>query len=238
MKKGELLKKKITELRTMAKELGLSVPRTSTKEEIAALIAKTLRLRELRSRTKKPRIGKGAVLEKVSPVKKISPKTRKPPERVGKEALISGLRPVSITEEITPSVPPLKITKDILGLVPVSPQVFYLYWELSGETVLNLRQLYPGARLVIRVYEITGGKELSHAPFFEIQIPKEEGGLHIEIGKDGEFVAELGINTQEGTFISILRSNRIMLRGFRELETLPEAVRISFPAGIVHPTSL
>ncbi len=226
MTKKELLKKKITELRSMAKEMGLSVPRTAKKEELASLISKSMRLKTLR------KIKKSVVKEKVA-VKPVS-KTRSKKRPSGAPAAL--LKPVSVKEErpvSLPAPPPtVAITKNLLGLVPVNQQTFYIYWEINKET----RELYEGERFILRIYDISGGKVIETAPYFELQMQQDAGGFHIDMGRSGEFCAEMGIKKQ-GRFVPILRSNTIKLPEMPGLKELPEAVRISFPSGIVHPSS-
>ncbi|MFN3739077.1 MAG: DUF4912 domain-containing protein [Thermodesulfovibrionales bacterium] len=220
MTKKELLGKKITELRSMAREMGLSVPRTATKEELAALISKTMRLKTLRKRKKE--------------VKPVSKKTSK---KKPSGQPVAELKPVSIKEErpvLLPDItrPSLAIMKNLLGLVPVNQQTFYIYWEINKET----RELYEGERFIIRIYDITGGKVIETAPYFELQVQQDAGGFHIDMGRSGEFCAEMGIK-KNGRFMPFLRSNTIGLPKVPDLKELPEAVRVSFPSGIVHPTS-
>ncbi len=220
MTKKELLEKKITELRSMAKEMGLSVPRTANKEELATLISKTMRLKTLRKRKKE-----------------VKPVSKKPSKKKPSGAPAAELKPVSVKEERPVSLPgittppPVAITKNLLGLVPVNQQTFYIYWEINKET----RMLYEGERFIIRVYDISGGKVIETAPYFELHVQQDAGGFHIDMGRSGEFCAEIGIK-KNGRFIPFLRSNTIGLPQIGHKE-LPEAVMVSFPTGIVHPTS-
>lgn len=217
MTKKELLQKKITELRSMAKELGLSLPRGAKKEEIAAAISRAMRLKTLRKKPLESRPSKIKVRRKAE----IEPEV--------------GLKPLSVEEErpiseILPSEP--VITKNLLGLVPVDQQHFYLYWEINKETF----SLISRGRFLIRVYEISHGRDISQAPFFDLYIQQEAGGFHIDMGRTGDFCAEMGI-IEDGKFKPFIRSNIIRLPGPIPLKELPEVVKISFPSGIVHPTS-
>lgn len=241
MTKKELLEKKITELRSMAKEMGLAVPRTAKKEELVSLISKTIRLKTLRKRKKSV----AKVTVEVRPVSK-KPSKKKPSGASGGKVTVPAveLKPVSVKEErpvslpgITPpppttTSPSVAITKNLLGLVPVNQQTFYIYWEINKET----RMLYEGERFIIRIYDITGGKVTETAPYFELHVQQDAGGFHIDMGRTGEFCAEMGIK-KNGRFVPFLRSNTIGLPKIPSLKELPEAVRVSFPSGIVHPTS-
>lgn len=228
MTKKELLQKKITELKSMAKELGLSIPRTATKEEIATFISKALRLKTLRAK-RQPQ-------QKEPSISKPPKAPRKAPPVRPEKVVEPELKPVRVEEERPVSIP-LPVIKDLLGLVPVNQQLFYLYWELSSETIGSLKEAYRGGKLIIRIHDLTGGRPVEESPFFDLQIPREEGGLHIDMGRPGEFFAVLGIVTKEGRFVPVLRSNIIRLPEISLKERALEAVRISFPSGIVHPTS-
>jgi hypothetical protein len=233
MTRKELLKKKITELRSMAKELGLSIPRTATKEELAALISKTLRLKALRAKKKPEKVSK--VTEKGERIKR----AKKPVAKVTVKEVLPELKPVSVEEErpVSAEEVSLPVIKDLLGLVPVNQTMFYLYWEITQDTARSLRKTY-GGRFVIRIYEVTGGRPIESAPFFDLIAPREEGGAHIDMGRSGAFCAIFGVLTEDGRFIPILRSNTISLPELYVEKGLPEPIRISFPSGVVHPTSL
>jgi hypothetical protein len=233
MTRKELLKKKITELRSMAKELGLSIPRTATKEELAALISKTLRLKALRAKKKPEKVSK--VTEKGERIKR----AKKPVAKVTAKEALPELKPVSVEEErpVSAEEVSLPVIKDLLGLVPVNQTMFYLYWEITQDTASSLRKTY-GGRFVIRIYEVTGGRPIESAPFFDLIAPREEGGAHIDMGRSGAFCAIFGVLTEDGRFIPILRSNTISLPELYVEKGLSEPIRISFPSGVVHPTSL
>ncbi|MCX7792958.1 MAG: DUF4912 domain-containing protein [Thermodesulfovibrionales bacterium] len=232
MTKKELLQKKVAELRSMAKELGLSLPRTAKKEDLALAISKALRLKTLRKKEPLKSKAPKAKVEK-------APKRKKKIKIPEKEAVPSPgveLKPVSVEEERPADIFPYKpvITKDLLGLVPVDTQHFYLYWEISRDTFIRVS---AEGKFVIRIYDISGDRDISQAPFFELYAMKETGGFHVDMGRPGDFCAEMGI-FDKGRFIPLLRSNIIKLPRIPHHRELPEAVRITFPSGIVHPTSL
>lgn len=231
MTKKELLKKKVSELRSMAKELGLSFPKTAKKEDIAAAVSRALRLKTLRE--KQPKKAK----RPEEKVEKITPEKRK--KTIAKKEVAPGtieLKPVAVEEERPVSmaeiIPPV-ITKNLLGLVPVDQQHFYLYWEINRETFSRFIQ---EGKFIIRIYDITEEKDISRAPYFELYVQQETGGFHIDMGRAGDFCAEMGI-MDKGRFVPFLRSNIATLPRLAALKELPEVVRIIFPSGIVHPTS-
>ncbi len=236
MTKKELLKKKITELRSMAKELGLSIQRTATKEEIATLISKTFKLKALRAKRKPEKVSKVTVVGKR--VERRQKAVKKSVKVAVKESLPE-LKPVSVVEERPVSIEEvsLPVIKDLLGLVPVNQTMFYIYWEITQDTAMSLRDKYAG-KFVIRVYDITGGRSVESAPFFDLMVPREEGGFHIDMGRSGIFCAVFGVLTVDGRFIPVFRSNTILLPEISIAEGWTEPIRISFPSGVVHPTSL
>ncbi len=236
MTRKELLKKRITELRSMAKELGLSIPRTATKEELAALISKTLRLKALRAKKKTEKLVLKVTEKRGERIKRA---VKKPVAKVTVKEALPELKPVSVEEErpVSAEEVSLPVIKDLLGLVPVNQTMFYLYWEITQETARSLRKTY-GGRFVIRIYEVTGGRPIESAPFFDLMAPREEGGAHVDMGRSGAFCAIFGVLTEHGRFIPFLRSNTISLPELYVEKGLPEPIRISFPSGVVHPTSL
>ncbi len=205
MKKKELSAKTIAELRSIAKDMGLRIPRTSKKEDVISAILKAERsLRSMRIKKEVKRVT-------VRRVKK------KKIEAVSHE--IPSVR--IVTEEKAKKVE-LHPLKDIIGIIPVNERMLYIYWELMDKTMEDYRRIYPDARFVIRLYDITQTDEQSAAPYTDIMIYRNSGGIHIDTGRSGRFYGELGVITVKGIFLKIIQSNVAILPCIREVPELRE----------------
>jgi hypothetical protein len=68
--------------------------------------------------------------------------------------------------------------------------------------------------LVLRVYDVSAilWDGTNHHTYFDVEIHDLASGWYLELGKPGaSFVAEVGLRTQDGRFLAILRSNLVTM---------------------------
>jgi hypothetical protein len=108
---------------------------------------------------------------------------------------------------------------DRLVALPRDPYWFFAYWEVTPARFEKLRQEHGTSSvdsgvLVLRVYDVTGHENdgLAHAPYFDVQIPRDVTAWYVNVPKSGQtYQTELGIRLPDGRFLALLRSNRVRL---------------------------
>lgn len=95
-------------------------------------------------------------------------------------------------------------------LLPRDPFWAFAYWEISDETKEQIKKQYSGARLCLRVYDVTGitfdGKN-SHK-YFDVLITEQADNWYINISEmNRSWCVDLGLLLSDGTFVTITRSN-------------------------------
>ncbi len=97
-----------------------------------------------------------------------------------------------------------------LVLLPRDPAWFFAYWEINQERADQIRQqhgrdIWERAALVLRVYEDDGS-------FFDVELHKQARQWYVSVrGPGRSYAADLGLRLPDGTFISLIHSNRITL---------------------------
>ncbi|WP_031513515.1 DUF4912 domain-containing protein [Desulfofalx alkaliphila] len=113
---------------------------------------------------------------------------------------------------------PQKYNKDYLVLMARDPNWLYAYWEITATLQHNFVRKYGEANWhqshpVLRVYDITGiddfnGFNANH--YRDIIINEDSSDWHFDVGApDKTFCVDLGRILPDGTFILLLRSNRV-----------------------------
>lgn len=104
----------------------------------------------------------------------------------------------------------------LIILLPRDPQWIFAYWEISEATKEEIKSKYGApifqkAKPAIRVYDITNvsvfnGNNANRS--FDIFVTQEAKNWYIYVGMPKRaYCADLGLLTDEGTFITIVRSN-------------------------------
>ncbi len=101
-----------------------------------------------------------------------------------------------------------------LALLVRAPNSIYIYWELPEHSRRdnNEKIRTNDSRYVIRMYDVTlvdfNGSNANH--YFDIEIDINSKGWYVELWSDCvTYCAELGVRTNHGSFIPIVRSNYI-----------------------------
>lgn len=107
--------------------------------------------------------------------------------------------------------------QDTLVLMTRDPWWAYAYWEVTEATrqavQKRMGEEYPGSQVVLRVYEVSGDREVSQAPIhLDVPVQTFLGSWYLQLGvPNRSFVAELGFLASSGKFFPLVRSNRISL---------------------------
>ncbi len=98
-------------------------------------------------------------------------------------------------------------TQNHIILVAQNPQEAYVYWQVSEEQKIALRRL-GGEKLVLRIYDTTDSN-LDGQPDniwqYDCQEMDKDKQIPIHVS-DRDYVAELGYLTQEGRWLSLIKS--------------------------------
>lgn len=176
MNEETLKRKTIAQLRSMAKELSLRTRTTMKKVEIIKLILKK-------------------TSEEQDPKEKLRP-----------------VAPVPLAQTL-PSLDryadlPSGYGKNRIIAMARDPAWIYTYWEVTPEGLAEgCRLLHDeGARLTLRVYDVSGSGEFSR--LHDIEIYHRISNWYIEAGQGGKtFVVDVGMKSWRGDFVMLAQSN-------------------------------
>ncbi|MEN3013601.1 MAG: DUF4912 domain-containing protein [Endomicrobiia bacterium] len=142
-------------------------------------------------------------------------------------AISSGMSSGSSSVLERKQVPPLEVRElpksygdTKIVLLPKDPWWCFAYWEISENTFSELRNLYGGNfKLSIRVYDVTNVNNfdgINANKFFDIDIDNiNVNNWYINLPEvNRSWCVDLGIKTQDGKFITISRSNIVIMPKF------------------------
>ncbi|MGA9382908.1 MAG: DUF4912 domain-containing protein, partial [Phormidium sp.] len=113
----------------------------------------------------------------------------------------------------------LAIPQNRLILEPRNSQNAYAYWEIDPEKHAELQQLGE-KKLVLRLYDITGGIDLDKQQAHcvrEYDCEEEKPELNIAIPQsDRDYVAELGYITEDDKWLKIARSSAVQIKEIKD----------------------
>ncbi|MBF0328212.1 MAG: DUF4912 domain-containing protein [Nitrospirae bacterium] len=221
MTKKEIAEKDIKELRSLAKEAGISAKKGWTKNDFAEAISKKSSKPSEKKKAKVASAKKKAVV----PSKKVKPKAKKE-EKKSKPSKSAALKKTAI-ERKTPAqkkkAPPekskaeiskkpavKKINKkslakqdeNIVMVMTVSPERIYAYWEISEESFAK----HEGD-LNLKVIDIKSDES------FLVPISDRVDEHFIAVKPGGFYVVEVGVVAKNGLFSPIESSPRPHLPG-------------------------
>lgn len=108
------------------------------------------------------------------------------------------------------------------------PWWLYSYWEVNEH---RQRQVWENIaregcqpdKTVLRVYDVTDVPLSHHHSFFDIEVGCAVGNWYIDVGQPNrQWMAELGIRTQDGRFFAWVRSNVVRTPRFGISDILDE----------------
>lgn len=103
------------------------------------------------------------------------------------------------------------------ALLPRDPHWMFIYWEITDSKKSEICSAYGAdifnkARQVIRVYDITGSEGETSNRFFDIPVILDSRNWYINVAESGRtYICELGLVTEDGRFIGIVKTNKVAL---------------------------
>ncbi len=177
----------IQELKAKAKELGLTVKKQMTKNDVHKLIER--------------------YVERVKAVQPEDSTSQRPSSATSAVQVASQVHEKPIKEDITI---PETYNKDRLCAMPVNPNWIHLYWDFSDANREFLKS-HQVRKVVLRVYDVTfiefDGTNAHRT--FEINVDiNNMKNYYLNVPMPGShYLAEIGYYDQEGKYKFILRSN-------------------------------
>ncbi|MGC9795738.1 DUF4912 domain-containing protein [Fervidobacterium riparium] len=177
----------IQELKSKAKELGLTVKKQMTKSDVRKLIER--------------------YVERVKAVQPEDTTSQRPSSATSTVQQVTPTKAMPAKEDI--SIPET-YNKDRLVAMPVNPNWIHLYWDFSDANREFLKS-HQVRKVVLRVYDVTfiefDGTNAHRT--FEINVDiNHMKNYYINVPMPGaHYLAEIGYYDQEGKYKFILRSN-------------------------------
>ena len=111
-------------------------------------------------------------------------------------------------EGILPPVPvetlPLEYGENSITLITVNPQRVFAFWEVRDDT-LNIFQ----GTLTIRQYDTTDIDYGDAKNYVDREVSERAGALYLDVDPAKDYVADIGILSREGLFVTIARSHKV-----------------------------
>ncbi len=186
IKKEELLKMKVADLKNVAKDNKVKVPAKATKEELIKLILASEEVLETAEKVKETLKDNPS-----SPV--AEPQQAKP-------------QPQDFFKDVHEL--PQNYGRDKLVLMVRDPFWGFAYWEISSNTANNNN--LADKNLILRMYDITCSNNVdSPDSFIDIQLNHDAGNWYIKFpSPNHSFVVDYGYIV-DGKFVTVLRSNAV-----------------------------
>jgi hypothetical protein len=101
---------------------------------------------------------------------------------------------------------PHEYGENIITLLIVDPFKLFAFWEITEDILL----IYTGY-LTLRVYDVSGIEfnGMNANSYFDIRVEERIGDWYIDASPEKEFIADIGVTDNQGTFITIARSNKV-----------------------------
>jgi len=234
MKKSELLSMVVAELKALAKKMKVSLPSKATKADIVAALSTAFK----RTAAKKTAVTKKSSIKKTAagkrqPARKPaeSPVPAAPPVREWKlppgveEPLLAQERVSEAKYYTGPEKEqrhdasyqdlPNGYGEEKIALMVRDPYMVHAYWEMSPARIEREKKWFGwGSKLAVRIYDVTGiqfdGRNA--LGYFDQEIFERMGSWYFDVGRPSHaFVADLGLLSPEGRFLTLARSNPISM---------------------------
>jgi hypothetical protein len=146
---------------------------------------------------------------------KMPPGTEEPlmaQERVSDAKYYTGpeQRPISSYAEL-----PLGYGEEKIALMVRDPYLAYVYWEVSPSRVQREKSWFGlSGKLTIRIYDVTGVQfdGRNAVGYFDQEVGELAGSWYFDLGRPTHsFVADLGLLSGEGRFLTLARSNYVVM---------------------------
>jgi len=104
---------------------------------------------------------------------------------------------------------------DMIALMARDPSIAYAYWEVAPSRLERERTWFGwNGKLTIRIYDVTGiefdGRNA--AGYVDQEVEELVGSWYFDLGRPAHsFVADLGLLTPDNRFLTLVRSNRVIM---------------------------
>ncbi|OGS24619.1 MAG: hypothetical protein A3J70_15655, partial [Elusimicrobia bacterium RIFCSPHIGHO2_02_FULL_61_10] len=108
------------------------------------------------------------------------------------------------------------------ALLPRDPNWMFIYWEITENSMKNLRRdhgddVLKKGRQVIRVYDVSGAADGGQpTKYFDIPVMFEAKSWYVNVQEGGRaYCCEVGLAMQDGSFIGLVKTNTVSQEGGR-----------------------
>ena len=115
------------------------------------------------------------------------------------------------------------------ALLPRDPNWMFIYWEITENSMKNLRRdhgddVLKKGRQVIRVYDVSGAADGGQpTKYFDIPVMFEAKSWYVNVQEGGRaYCCEVGLAMQDGSFIGLVKTNTVSLPGGRVSDVTDE----------------
>ncbi len=239
----------VSELKTLAKKMNVSLPSGATKADIVAALSSASRgtaKKKAAPAKKKPAAAKAAkkasaARRKTGTVKAAVRKrqaVRKPAEAPAASPVREWKLPPGVEEPLmaqervseakyytgpvkeqrhpmTYDELPYGYGEEKIALMVRDPYMVHAYWEMSPARIEREKKWFGwNSKIAVRIYDVTGinfdgGNALG---YFDQGVSERIGSWYFDVGRPSHsFIAELGLLSPEGRFLTLARSNHILM---------------------------
>ena len=237
MKKAELTAKTVAELKALAKKKEISLPAGAKKDDIIkVLMASAVRKKTGKPAAKKPVAPKrparraavsGPAIKTVKEPAKAPARTWEMPvgaeeplmaqERVAEAKFYTGPVPEEKSAPVTrpyEELPP-GYSEEKIVLMTRDPFVAHAYWEVTPARIEREKSwLGWNSKLCIRIYDVTGVQfdGRNALGYYDQEVYEQTGSWYFDVGRPTHsFCADLGLLSPEGKFLTLARSNYVIM---------------------------
>lgn len=208
MNKKELEALKIMELRTYAREHGVSLRRNWSKSDIISAIIRITQPK--RGRKPKPASRrKGAVVKAPSPIsgrKKVASQKTGVAGSPGKDLPRAASTTRAVRRASIPSSVPAGAHQGSITLLAQDERTLFLHWDVSGAGSTATVAM-DGGRLRIRLWDLA---KKESADCYDMAVSGLTGSRYVKIGlPNHSFACEIGIHQGNGGFLKLASSKAV-----------------------------
>lgn len=238
MKKSELSAMIVRELKALAKKMKVALPSGATKTEIVKALSTAFQ-RSNKKTVKTATAGKTSGTVKTS-TRKATARKRVPAKKTAQVPAVARTRewklppgaeePLMAQERVSeakyytgpvtehrpgPENLPFGYGEEKIALMVRDPYLVHAYWEVTPARIEREKAWFGwSSKLVVRIYDVTGiqfdGRNA--LGYFDQEVFERLGSWYFDVGRPSHaFVADIGLLSPEGKFLTLARSNPISM---------------------------
>lgn len=232
MKKSELSAMIVSELKALAKKMKLDVPLGAKKADIVEALSAALKRNNKPAKTaavKKTSSTGKTIVRKRAAAKKPAQSPAAAPAREwkmppGAEEPLMAQERVSEAKYYTGPAKehrpghedlPYGYGEEKIALMVRDPYLVHAYWEVTPARIEREKAWFGwNSKLVVRIYDVTGiqfdGRNA--LGYFDQEVFERLGSWYFDVGRPSHsFIADVGLLSPEGKFLTLARSNHILM---------------------------